>query len=118
MRLEHFVYGSFEGLGRRLVTSANIDQILSTRSLNHLKDLNGSDMIQTWLPEGYVAITFLHTKLDEYERETIWNHTILVPVNSYFRLHQDRDKQLFKEHYIDDMLIQPKTLAPLKVKVP
>ena len=82
---EHFIYGQFNDVGYQLIKSANIDKILTKKSLNHLTHLDCST--QTWLPEGYIAITHIQHNKDEYERKVTWNHTILIRVEDYFKLH-------------------------------
>jgi len=73
-------------------------------------------MTQTWLPEGYIAISFIQNGEDEYNRETVWNHTMLLTVEDYFKLHRSVDNKLFESHFIREMQNPYGTLKPLKVE--
>jgi len=108
---ENFIYGQFNGVGYRLIKSANVDKILTKKSLNHLTHLDSSN--QTWLPEGYIAVTYIRHGKDEYERKVTWNHTILVRVQDYFKLHPPT---LFKPHIITKMEQPPTTLEPIIIR--
>jgi len=110
---EHFIYGQFNGLGYRTIKSANLHQIISSRSLRHLKNLNGRSPIQTLLPEQVVAVTFLRNDTDEYGRKTMWNHTILISIQDYFNLNP---ADFFERYFIREMQNPYGTLKPLKVK--
>lgn len=91
--------------------------MLSKRSIRFLRELTPSKaLIQTWLPEGYVAISEVHNTTDEYERSTVSNHTIIVAVQDYFKLHQERDKAVFGRYFIHGLEEPPKSLEPLRVE--
>lgn len=111
---EHFIYGQFNGLGYRTIKSAHLDQIIGSKSLRHLKNLKGPNPIQTLLPEQVVAITFLHyDKKDEMGRKTVWNHTIVLSIQDYFKLNPP---SLFEPHFIREMQNPYGTLNPLEVE--
>jgi len=111
---EHFIYGQFDGLGYRTIKSQHLDQMISHKSLRHLQNLKGPNPIQTLLPEDVVAITFLHShKKDEMGRKTVWNHTIILSIEDYFRLNPPT---MFKSHFIREMQNPHGTLKPLKVE--
>lgn len=112
MRCEHFIYAHKLGI----VKSSGVDQLLTRKSLRHLCTLNGNSVIQTWLPEGVVAITYLRHDLDEYGRDIIYNHTLLLTVQQYFKLHAPL---LFEPHFIKELTRPPpRTLEPLRISEP
>jgi len=110
---EHFVYASFPRLGHRLIASPNVHDLLSAKSLQYLKDLRDGSVIQTFLPEKIVAISYLKLKQDEYCRETLWNHTILVPIQDYLRLNYPN---FAESHFIQELDKIPKSLKPLEIQ--
>lgn len=112
VRCEHFIYGHFDGLGIRLVKSEFVDELVSRKSLGYLKHLSKST--QTLLPENIVAITFYSERRDEYDRETAWNHTILIPIKDYFKLNPPT---IFERHFIKSLSEPPTNpLEPLRIK--
>lgn len=114
---EQFIRGSFNRIGTRFIPSPNLNDILGKKSIRYLKDLSPSQkLIQTWLPEGYVAISSVHNATDEYERSTVWNHTIVLSVQDYFKLHEEHDKTLFGRYFVDGLDKPPRSLEPLRVE--
>jgi len=113
MRFEHFIYGQFDGVGYRTITTKNVRQILTDKTFNELCQLRGSSPKQTLLhKERYVAVTYLGYTLDEWGRRNHWNHTILIPIKDYFELHPP---VLFEEHFIREDDVAPKSLEPLRI---
>lgn len=108
---EHFICGEFNGIGYRLIKSSNVDLILTEKSLRHLTHLDRSN--QTLLPEGYIAITTIRHTKDEYDRNVTWNHTILIHVQDYFKLHPPT---LFKPYVITELEQPPTTLEPIIIR--
>jgi len=108
IRCEHFIYAHQRGL----VMSAGVEQLLTKKSLKHLCGLNGESTIQTWLPEGLIAITHLHHGRDSYGRKTVWNHTILVSPEDFFSFNPP-DK--FKQYFITELPKRQTGLQPLKI---
>lgn len=109
---EHFIYAHKTGI----IKSPGVDQLLTRKSLRHLCTLNGNSVIQTWLPESVVAITFLRHDKDEYGREIIHNHTILLTVPDYFKLHPPT---MFQKYFVTHIMHPPpRVLAPLRISEP
>lgn len=106
---EHFVYAHKHGL----IKSPNVEQILTKKSLQHLINLTGNSIIQTWLPEGIVAITYLQHSQDMYGRKTLWNHTILVSPQDYFSLNPP---SVFEPYFIKRLGKRTKSLEALRVE--
>lgn len=106
---EHFIYGHRLGL----IKSSEVEQILTKKSIKHLCNLNGISPIQTWLPEGYVAITYLRKDKDNYGRDTLWNHTILISIQDYFKLHPPTQ---FEAYFIKSLSNPPRMLEPLRIQ--
>jgi len=115
VQCEHFIYGQFDGLGYRTIKSAGLDHLITRKSLRHLQDLKGRSPIQTLLPlEKCVAVTYLHNnKKDEMGRKTVWNHTIVISIEDYFRFNPPT---MFEPHFIRCMSNPYGTLKPLKVE--
>ena len=79
-RCEQFYRWHFNGLGYRLIKSPGVDDLISKKSLRYLTRLNGDKTVQTLCPENVVAITKVKKGEDEYGRETVLNHTILISI--------------------------------------
>lgn len=97
MECEHFVYAPFNGVGYKLIKSSGVDNLITRKSLRHLKQLSGASPVQTWLPEKVVAISYLARRKDDHGRDAVYNHTILVGIEDYFRLNPPHQ---FGNHFI------------------
>ena len=110
---EQFIYGMFNGVGYRLIKSEGVDKWIDEKDLQYLLRLDCST--QTLLPNGIIAITQMSRTIDEYQRGSPWNHTILLWAWDYFDLHPP---DLFKPHFIGPLKTPPKHLHALHLEEP
>jgi len=84
MILEQFIYKPHADKGYVLTKTTGVDKLLNTTNLNCLKQLrplNGSvaTFLQTFFPkERVVATSKLTLVKDDYGRDAVCNHTILL----------------------------------------
>lgn len=81
IRCEQFIHAHFDGVGYRTIATPNLDNIITQASLRYLKELQHDSV--TWLPENYLAVTRIYQTKDEFERNTLWNHTILMSAQDF-----------------------------------
>ena len=113
IKLEQFIYGSFNKVGYRQVTSPNTHKIIGEDSFKYLRELKGEGVIQTLLPENVVAVSFLRSDSDDFGRKTVWNHTILIPIEDYFTLNPST---MFTSHFKEVAKTKPNQLNTYKVQ--
>lgn len=113
MQFEHFIHGQLDGVGYRTIKTKNVRQILADKTFNELCQMRGSGVTQTLLHrERYVAVSYLGYTLDEWGRRNTWNHTILIPMEDYFKLHPPT---LFEVFFIRENGVAPESLEPLRI---
>jgi hypothetical protein len=89
--------------GVKFLRSPRVNQILSEESKDHLlklgADLAGETIVQTTLcKDKLIAFSYLKPTRDEFGRQGVWNHTILVPCSAIHKFLLDRvDLHFMKE---------------------
>lgn len=116
LKLEHFLYGKLDGKGYGYETrkSPDVDKILSENSFNKLVQ-NDIGIVKAWIPEDrLISRSYVGYTLDQYQRHSVWNHTILIFVTDYIKI---QNMDVVDKHFIREGASVPKHLEPLKIKV-
>ena len=114
VKIEHFVFAPFNGVGYQLVCSRGVQNLLLPETLRKL--LQAKESQQSFLPyEKLVAVTFIRHVKDCLNRDALWNHTLLIPISVYFHLNPP-DK--FREYMLEPCGTPIKNLKPVEMKIP
>jgi hypothetical protein len=120
IQCEHFIYGIFPKVGYKLVKSSKADKLLSEENFQLLMDLgkriNTEGVVQLWFPtEKTLTATYLCPSSDEYGRQGMWNHTILLNIDDYLKLKPPELTGIFNSYFIHGLTSIPKRLEPLQI---
>ena len=111
MQCEHFVYGLFPE-GYQTYKSRGVTDILTEQSYHNLLALRlpqgqKEATVQMMLPtEDVITISHLQRKVDNYGREGIWNHTIIMRISDYLNVYPPIN-------LVKDQLLVTKVTNPL-----
>jgi hypothetical protein len=114
VKCEQVFRGYIKGHGIRYLKTSCVDQILNGDSLKKILEQNvDSDKTletKTSFPEENVlAVSFLRPITDDYGRKTVWNHTILIELNSFV-------EEAKPENLVSSLLLRNPDEVPEKLK--
>jgi len=120
IRCEHLIYALIEGIGYKLYQTPNASKLLSKQNLQYLYHVGDNAeqevYLQIWFPtENVLAVTYIRPVRDEYTRDGVWNHTILLPITDYLQLSQPIT--VLAPHFIREFAGEPLNhLEPIIIK--
>lgn len=92
--------------------SDGVTRLLSDANIQWLRQKKENNKEPYWLPtEQVVAIQYI-TKTVVSDREGIWNHTILIPIDEYIR--RTNPYKLFSKYFITENMKAPISLKPIE----
>jgi len=109
---EHFIHGLFNGIGYRTIKSPGVDALLSDKTFNALCTLTKSTQL-LFPVEQCIAVSYVKKTHDEYGREGLYNHTILIKLSDYCAWTQP--KKLLDPYFIKNGDKSPERLEPLHI---
>ena len=120
IQCEHFVYGIFPKVGYKLVKTSKADKLLSEENFQGVMDLGKQikkeGIVELWFPtEKTLTATYLCPSSDEYGRNGMWNHTILISIGDYLKLKPPELSGIFNPHFIRNLSVPPKRLEPIQI---
>lgn len=112
---EHFIYGLFPD-GYKLLKSKGVNQLLSSQSLYMLRQLRESKKLW-WDSERVVTVSHVESAQDQFERDGVWNHTVVVPIITYLQI--IHPSELSTSYRLPNTALRlteyPRPLPPLEV---
>lgn len=118
MLVEHFIYGYVPKNGYRLVKSRGVTRLLSDTQLQYLSHMGDRatelTYSQFWFPDSDVlAISKITPVKDEYHRDAVWNHTLLVNMRDY--LEYTKPSHVFDAYFLPQQTTLSNPLPPIEV---
>jgi hypothetical protein len=122
IKCEHFIYGLHQRRGIQLYKSKGLTKLVNDDNLQFLCHVGDNAVEETyfqiWLPgdNPVLAVSKVHPAKDEYGRNGVWNHTIVIDINDYVKLTQPHN--LFASHFIKalDDSADYSTLQPILIE--
>lgn len=110
--LEQFLFAMDENGIYQFIKSPGVTSLLSDASLQYLRQKQHNNNEPYWLPtEQCVAVQYIDHVKDGDNRDGVWNHTLLIPIDEYIR--RTGPYKLFSKHFIRKGSPVPATLEPV-----
>ena len=118
LRLDHFIYALFNRVGYKLLKTDGVSKQVCDATLHYLQNVGAhvksEAYIQVYWPnENVLSVSLVKPVTDEFGREGVWNHTILVPIGAYLQFTQP--SRLLSAHFIHGLDDPSITLHPIVV---
>lgn len=113
MKLEQFIYGMFKDYGIKLIKSPGLNDLLNGDIIDYLCNLKAGDYSNLW-PNGTITVTRVTKTNDEYGRDGVWNHTVVMRLMDYLAYMQPA--KMLSRHFISVLDKPPSQLKQITVE--